>query len=44
MDPMVHNELNGTCVEKHLENGASFSTILNYWQLMHINGSQFSPG
>ena len=27
MEQMVHNGLNETCVEKHLENGASFTTI-----------------
>jgi hypothetical protein len=34
MDQMVHY---GTCAEKHLENGASFSTYLNYWQSMVHN-------
>jgi hypothetical protein len=39
---MVHNELNETCVVKHLENGASFTTILIIWALLVVNGSQFS--
>ena len=41
-----HNEPNGpfyTMVEKPIENGASFSTILNNWTLLTVNDSQISP-